>query len=131
MVVIQCLIAGRASLEIRCWSPSAASCCTQAMQACHRALWFPTLQCAQPDNAASRLVAEKERELHRTRSEAVDMLKLSPLDWFGKWQESGSDSPAPAAHDPAYPAKLGKVGVNATKRSNPDYVLLIFLHGAA
>lgn len=35
------------------------------------------------------------------------MLRMSPLDWFGKWQESGS-AEAPATAD--YPSKLGKVG---------------------
>ena len=40
------------------------------------------------------------------------MLKLSPLDWFGKWQGSSASAPSTAnadAKEEPYPAKLGKV----------------------
>ena len=61
----------------------------------------------------------REQDLHRTKSEAADMLKLSPLDWFGKWQESSSPVSAESAVEP-FPAKLGKVclisGCGATVR---------------
>lgn len=47
----------------------------------------------------------RERELHRSKSEAAEMMKTSPLEWFGRWQES---SATPGSQD--YPSKLGKVG---------------------
>ena len=45
--------------------------------------------------------------LDRSKSQAVDMLKMSPADWFGRWQDSGSSEAVPGTED--YPKSLGKV----------------------
>ena len=61
------------------------------------------------------VVAEaRQEELHRSKSEAADMMKMSPLDWFGKWQESTA---VPGSE--AYPAKLGKVGWGTQSLGGP------------
>ena len=56
--------------------------------------------------------------LDRQGSQAVDVLKMSPADWFGRWQESGAGEALPGTED--YPSSLGKVLSLSTHKSGSE-----------
>ncbi|KAK9802713.1 hypothetical protein WJX73_010173 [Symbiochloris irregularis] len=77
------------------------------------ALNTPLAMVHTPDTDAAN--PKEARQLERTQSEMAEILKTTPLDWFSKWQESGSPTAPTSPEEEPFPAVLGTFMVNSAR----------------